>query len=834
MKRPATATILAALCGVLLAVPAAAQPAAAPGSVASILEGFPADTPAKRDALCAEILKLGPPAIEDAMARVLPPGKGDDSKARFAVNGLAVYVTRPGAEKERVVFARSLLASLERTRDPGVATFLISQVQVAGKSESIRPLQKYLADTALAGPASAALVTIGGPDASKALVKALGKAPVAVRPVLADALGEMRSRDAVKALLPLADSADEGTRRAALYALANIGDPAAGPVLARARLAASPRERAQAPSLYLLYARRLVESGRTAEGLDAARTLLASYGGPGEVQHASTALALVASALGPKALPDLLAAADRPERSLRGAALALAGTIPGPEATARWIEKARTASPEARAGIVAMLGQRGDATALPFVRESLDSRDDAVRQAAIPAAARLGGDAVLPDLLQQVPAASGSEVPALKAALLGYRAALVVPEAARLLDPTPLPGKALLVEVLAEKGARDKIDLPGLLAMLEKAEGEDAVRLQEAITATVRANPDAEHRTDALLELLKGAPAGGKATILGILPKVGGTKALKAILEETASPDLGVQRAAVAALAQWPEPTASEDLRRIGSTTQDREQRVRAFEGFVRLMDGARLPGQKKLAAFQELLSAPGEDADRRPLLAGVAAVREPESLRLLAGSLDNPVLHDAAVAGLLELASRQSSQERWLSGHEAYTVLRRVEDSLALPAEKERARGILLDRLRQGGYVPLFDGHSLAGWKGLVADPPKRAKMTPEELAGPRRRRTGRCGPTGASSTACSSSTARARASALRLTTATSSCSSTGRSARTATAASTSAGRRRCRSGTPRRTRWARAASSTTRRVPPSPSRTSTGRWASGTSSGS
>jgi hypothetical protein len=33
-------------------------------------------------------------------------------------------------------------------------------------------------------------------------------------------------------------------------------------------------------------------------------------------------------------------------------------------------------------------------------------------------------------------------------------------------------------------------------------------------------------------------------------------------------------------------------------------------------------------------------------------------------------------------------------------------------------------------GFVPLFDGHSLAGWKGLVADPPKRAKMSPAQLA--------------------------------------------------------------------------------------------------------
>ena len=129
--------------------------------VSSILERFPADKPAARDALCAELLGLGPGAVAEVCTRVQPPGKGDDSRARYALNGLAVYVTRPGATKERAPFARALLGCLDKARDAQVAAFLLSQVQVAGRQESVRPLQKYLVDESLAGPAAATLVTIG-------------------------------------------------------------------------------------------------------------------------------------------------------------------------------------------------------------------------------------------------------------------------------------------------------------------------------------------------------------------------------------------------------------------------------------------------------------------------------------------------------------------------------------------------------------------------------------------------------------------------------------------------------------------------------------------------
>jgi HEAT repeat protein len=759
----AVALILAALAVASIAAAPQQPAAAAPdlgARVASILERFPADTPAGRDALAAEILALGPRAVLAVCSRVLPPAGADDSKARFAVNGMAVYVTRAGAEPERLAFVKALLAALDAREDREVAAFFMTQLQLAGRAESVRPLAKFLMDEDLAKPAAQALQAIGGPEAGRALLKALGPAPAAARLPIVNALGGLRRPEPVKKLLALAVATDEPLRRAARAALANIGDPAAAGVLATVGVTASHGERHEAPALYLLFARRLAEAGKTAEALKAARTVLDAYSGPTEGHVASEALTVVVGTLKEKAMPELLRAVGSPVAGLRDAALELAAPLGGRDATVLWVDKAAVAGPDLQAAIVAMLGRRGDSAALAFVRESLRSPDAAVRLAAIPAAVRLGGETVIPDLFGLAGAEDDNEIAAMKTALLGFDGRKVVPEAVRLLDATPLPGKAALIDILGEKGASGEIervislaadpepatraaalgalarmagegDLPRLVVMLEAAsDSDDVLRLQDAVVAAATRDPDRSRRGAALVEFLKGAAPGREAAILRVLPGVGGERALAAAVAKTADADSRVQTAAVFALSQWPDYQAAGELFRIATTSDNKRYRLLAVDGYVRLVGRTSMTGQRKLALFDDLMAQTFDDADKKAVLAGAAAVREPESLRLLARYLDNPVLGDAAAAGLLDLASEQAPHERWLSGHEAYSVLRRVEARTADPAEKARIDGFIADRLRQGGFVPLYDGRTLSGWKGLVADPPARAKMSPQELA--------------------------------------------------------------------------------------------------------
>jgi Domain of Unknown Function (DUF1080) len=60
--------------------------------------------------------------------------------------------------------------------------------------------------------------------------------------------------------------------------------------------------------------------------------------------------------------------------------------------------------------------------------------------------------------------------------------------------------------------------------------------------------------------------------------------------------------------------------------------------------------------------------------------------------------------------------------GHWSRTEFRNIRIK-ELPVEKR-------DNMPPKGFVALFNGEDLSGWKGLVEDPPKRAKMSPPELA--------------------------------------------------------------------------------------------------------
>jgi HEAT repeat protein len=224
-------------------------------TVAEMLDAMPAQTIADRDSLCASLAKLGEPGVAEVCVLLVPPGTGDDTAARFLLNGAAKYAARPGAETEREVFSSAIVTALGTTDDVENKAFLVRQLEVAGGDEAVDALAGLLSDEALGEPAAQVLRVIGTKKATKALVKALPDLAGLNRVAVTKALAELGDDRSMKLYTQDAASDDVLLKSAALYALANIGNPESADILAKAAATGDT----QATSWYLLYARRLGE-----------------------------------------------------------------------------------------------------------------------------------------------------------------------------------------------------------------------------------------------------------------------------------------------------------------------------------------------------------------------------------------------------------------------------------------------------------------------------------------------------------------------------------------------------------------------------------------------
>ena len=241
----------------------AAPPAAAPagpqptGALAAVMAKIPSDDAAAAMAAYGELVKLGPQGIKDLAALIVEPGAVDDSRARTALHGLAMYVSRPGADAERKMFSETVAGLLGGKAPNSVKGFFLAQLRLAGLPDAAPVIGGLLASDELCDYAAQTLVSIGPDAAAPVLRQALPKATGKCRLTIIQNLGVVRDAQAGPELMKAAADSDREVRLAALWALANIGDPTAVDAILKAVNVESVYERAKAADAALLMAQRL-------------------------------------------------------------------------------------------------------------------------------------------------------------------------------------------------------------------------------------------------------------------------------------------------------------------------------------------------------------------------------------------------------------------------------------------------------------------------------------------------------------------------------------------------------------------------------------------------
>jgi HEAT repeat protein len=724
----------------------------------SILDKEPANNASELNANAIATAQLGEVGIVNMLGMLQPTGLADNTKIFDAISGFSFYVTQPGKEPWRAMAVKAYGKALAKSNDKENQAFIISQLQITGKDDAILILKKYLDNERLCDPAARALVKINSPAAKGTLLLALRGSQGSCRLSLVEALGDIRNADAVKSISALIGK-DKKLDKVALYAVANIADPVSINLMANAaQKAGFTYDETNATSAYLLYIKNLAKKNVVIASR-LAKTLLSKAGLANQEQTHTAALKLLADMQGAKSTPLLIDAARNNNQQYRDAALKFAGPYINPTSTAIWLNELGIAKDEEKAAIIKMLGDNRAAWALPAILEQLKSKDSGVVVAAITATGKIGQDKYLSNLLQVMKTGDATEITAVQNALLIMKGGTVTSKVANVLPGMPASAQVALINVLAARGAHDKIDVvipllnssdPNVHAAaygsLKQLAGEDNLSqlfvllssstqatetsdLEAAIIAAIGQMKDKSVESPLVLEQMSKAAADKKSVYFNILASIGDKRSLAAISKAFDQGDTSAKQAAINALSAWSDVSAAPELFMITKETNDPVLKNQALMGYVATISKSNYPADEKVIYLRNAMQLAQTVPQKKLILKELADNKTFPALLYLSKYLDDPQLKDdvsnyVSNIGLSDKNFYGSDVKQWL---EKTLQIKKGGDS---DYEKVAIRKFIAEMPTDAGLVPLFNNKDLTGWKGLVGNPIERSKMDARTLA--------------------------------------------------------------------------------------------------------
>lgn len=714
-------SLLAAAALLLLTAIAGAQDARTPGTkVADLLARMPADNQELASRLMDDMYALGEEGRAMICAQVVPPGEGDDLRARYAVASLTAHLSGDRDDARKREWEKQCIKYMNLSANREVRSFFMRQLNLVGSGLAVEALRNWVLTREMCDDAVIVLQSVGTAAAADLLASALDADQCPCAAQIMVALAETRPGKSVDSYKRWYLKGSVAEKSAALHAIAATGAPEAGEILSAAAAAASYRwDQTGAVRSLLLYARKTGLGGDvkkmeriTGQVIEASRV-------PEAASQRLAAMSVITEVMGTDALNMLLEAADDPDVAIRGGALRLSSAIPGSDATKKWINRFAKVSDDAKPEILFMLGERGDALAVPLMLKALDHPSQEISSAAVTALARLHGIKALEPLLAWIVKYDSEE---------GHRAAANA--LTTILDSTgmgkvasTLPGSTghaavTLIRLLAWSGENSYFstvlpytastdmgiraaaitslsslasyeDQTQIIELLGAArEKSEITELQRALLTAAMKHDDPDSRSDKILEALdKGAD---RLKLIPLLSTTGGEKALKRVADEFEKGDANTRDVCFEALSYWKDLSSSKKLLEIAASGNKTFGQP-AFDAYMRIVQVAPVTPERKLLMIKDIASYAADPGARAGMVALAASLKTRQAWFFV-----SPYLSDATQE------VREAAQE--------------AVEAMNLPEEEV--------------FESMFNGKDLTGWQGLVGNPVTRAKMKPKELA--------------------------------------------------------------------------------------------------------
>ena len=729
--------------------------------VADILAQMPARDLVQRDKAVQSMIQLGEPGLAEFTKLIVPAGTGDDTNARFALNALAMVLGEGNREADRLMVSKAFLSALESAKDPDVKSFFLYHLKFFAREEAVETVAKYLTDNELVESAAAVLVNMKNHPAMHALKIALPELKGKSQLVVVKGLGDYGAFCADSSIRSLAGTTDPQLKKMVLFALSNIGSKESAEVLVgAAKKAGFAYEPTEATRSLVRYAGTLADNGELAMSKRISNMLVKECKDAGNSSYGLAGLSVMVDHFGYEAMELLLAGVDNQDKKYRDAVLEQALKIKDISAVRKWMEKAKSANADVTVDILGMLGRMGNPVVVPMLYEMNRKEDPSIRTAALQAMVAINGKSALPVIFGNMKKASGAELDACGTLLNTLVGPKEIDDVAAAFKDMPATAKPVLINLLAARKAvgqsglvRNELYSPdaGVAAAAYKAlpaltkAGDDVVlvtvlenapttyvpNVQDALVAACNANDKPAERTRVILSAYSTKKA-LKEKLLGVIPRVGGDEALKLISTEFNTKKGKEKDQAFAALTKWKDQSACDQLFAIASAGPDKYQ-AEAFSAYVTKMSKSKTNADQKLLLMRKVMDLAKTPEQKTMVIKGLEGNRTFLTLVFVAKFLDDNELKNTAARVAMGIALPPSGTKEGMYGETVKGILNKCIAAISGEESdyaKENMRNWLAAMPKDEGFVPMFNGKDLTGWKGLVENPIARAKMTKEELA--------------------------------------------------------------------------------------------------------
>ena len=166
----------------------------------------------------------------------------------------------------------------------------------------------------------------------------------------------------------------------------------------------------------------------------------------------------------------------------------------------------------------------------------------------------------------------------------------------------------------------------------------------------------------------------------------------------------------------------------IARNSKNKDELRNVTEALIPAINKSNATDAIKYLCLREAMLFAQTDKQKNDILRHLGNTGQYQAMLFIAPFMENRALRRTAALAAMNIAISNPS----FAGVETTKILKKVSKTL-INADagnpRQSIKKYLDENQKEEGFVSIFNGKNLEGWKGLVENPLKRAKMTPEAL---------------------------------------------------------------------------------------------------------